>query len=75
VTGVCSVLDVLRCMQLQQQSIVVDTAIDKVLNCNLSSKYALTGRLCMSQFDLVFYSSLPLICSLLIFMMCRKCRK
>ena len=54
VTGVCSVLDVLRCMQLQQQSVVVDTAIERLLNCNLSSKYAFTGRLCVSQFALMF---------------------
>jgi len=43
-----SVLDILRCTQLQQQSVVVDTAIERLLNCNLSSKYALTGRLGMS---------------------------
>ena len=47
-TAVCSVLDILRCIQLQQQSVVVDNAIDRLLNCNLSSKYAFTGRLCMS---------------------------
>jgi len=43
-----SSLEILRCMQLQQRSVVVDNAIDRLLNCNLSSKYALTGRLCMS---------------------------
>jgi len=35
-------------MQLEQQSAIVDNAIDKLLDCNLSSKYALTGRLRMS---------------------------
>jgi len=36
-------------MQLEQQSIVVDTATERLLNYNLSSKYALTGRLSMSS--------------------------
>ena len=46
--AVYSALEILRCMQLQQQSAVVDAAIDRLLNCNLSSKYAITGKLCMS---------------------------
>ena len=48
----CSVLEILRCIQLQQQSVVVDTAIHRLLNCNLSSKYAFTGKLCMSPLQL-----------------------
>jgi len=44
-----SALEIMRCMQLEQQSVVVDNAIDRLLDCNLPSKYALTGRLRMSQ--------------------------
>jgi len=44
-------------MQLEQQSAIVDNAIDKLLDCNLSSKYALTGRLRMSQVVYYFFYS------------------
>ena len=56
-----SSLEILRCMQLQQRSAVVDNAIERLLNCNLSSKYALTGKLCMSwvlcHFVFIHYSA------------------
>jgi len=60
-TIVCSALEVLRCTQLDQRSTVVDNAIDRLLDCNLSSKYALTGKLCMSWIFIVLCSHISLI--------------
>ena len=53
-------MEILRCMQLEQQSAIVDNAIDKLLDCNLSSKYALTGRLRMSQVVYYFFTPPPI---------------
>ena len=52
---VCSALEILRCEQMERQSAIVDNAIDRLLSCDLSSKYALTGKLCTSWVLCVFF--------------------
>ena len=54
----CRGLEILQQIQLSstRQSPFIDTALERLLDSNLSAKYALTGHLCESFFLCVFLS-------------------